>query len=264
MRETSPQPSVQEPHRSDEYRGRSPYPPGPNAAGHGSHLRPDERRDRRRIEDDRAYADRQLTGLMALLALATPENTIVPFSGTAVGLRYTGPIERANGRPLEPSGQTGITDRAIRFRAFLRNDQMLRNAMYIVLNSGVQAALGFGFWIIAARFFDTAAVGRASSLISAISLLSVLGLLGLNTTFIRYLPVATQRNQLITAGITLVAVCTGVAAFLYVLLTPRLEPSVTFVARNAPMAVGFVLLTAAAAVNLLTRLCLHRGWKILL
>ena len=129
---------------------------------------------------------------------------------------------------------------------------MLRNSMYIILNSGAQAVLGFGFWILTARFFDTAAVGRASSLISATSLLSFLGLLGLNTTFIRYLPVAAQRNRLISAGIALVAVCGGVAALIYVFLTPLLAPSVAFVARHAPMAIGFVLLTAATGVNLLT------------
>jgi O-antigen/teichoic acid export membrane protein len=167
-------------------------------------------------------------------------------------LPYTGPIERARGRPLEPPGQTGVTDHASRSRTFLRGDRMLRNAIYLIMNSGVQAALGFAFWIIAARFFDTTAVGCASSLISATTLLSILGLLGLNTTFIRYLPVAAQRNRLITAGIVLVAVCSGVAAVVYVLLTPRLVPSVAFVDRNAQMAVGVVLLTAATGINLLT------------
>ena len=124
--------------------------------------------------------------------------------------------------------------------------------MYIILNSGAQAVLGFGFWLLAARFFDTAAVGRASSLISATSLLSFLGLLGLNTTFIRYLPGTAQRNRLISAGIALVAVCGGVAALIYVFLTPLLAPSVAFVVHHAPMAIGFVLLTAATGVNLLT------------
>ena len=129
---------------------------------------------------------------------------------------------------------------------------MLHNALYIILNSGVQAALGFAFSIITARFFDPAEVGRASTLVSATSLLSFLGLLGLNTTFIRYLQLASQRNRLITAGTTLVAVCGGLAAVIYLFLIPRLAPSVAFVTHKESMAIGFVLLTAATGVNVLT------------
>ena len=205
-----------------------------------------------RADDDRRYADRQLTGLRALIALAEPEATVVPFSGLSVRLRYTGPIEQAYAPPLQPPGQTGAAGRASRFRTFLRGDQMLHSALYIILNSGVQAALGFAFWIITARFFDPAEVGRASTLVSATALLSFLGLLGLNTTFIRYLQLASQRNRLITAGITLVAVCGGLAAVIYLFLIPRLAPSVAFVTHKESMAIGFVLLTAATGVNVLT------------
>jgi O-antigen/teichoic acid export membrane protein len=240
--------------------------PGPNGAGHGGHghRRPDENRDRRRLERERrrveeesAYAARQLTGLLTLMAIAEPETTVVPFSGASVGLRYTGPIDTgplgaAFRRPPEAEAQPGVAERASRFRAFLRSDQMLRNAFYIILNSGAQAALGFAFWIMTARFFSTADVGRASSLISALSLLSFLGLLGLNTTFIRYLPVAPDRNRLMTSGIMLVAGCGGLAGIIYVLITPRVAPSVAFIAHNLPMAIGFVLISAAAAVNILT------------
>jgi O-antigen/teichoic acid export membrane protein len=129
---------------------------------------------------------------------------------------------------------------------------MLRNALYIVLNSGTQAALGFAFWILTTRFFSTADVGRASSLISATALLSFLGLLGMNTAFIRYLPVVANRNRLITAGVLLVAACSGLAGIIYVLITPRIAPSVAFVAHNLPMAACFVVLTAASGVNILT------------
>jgi O-antigen/teichoic acid export membrane protein len=191
-------------------------------------------------------------GLLALMSIAEPETTVVPFSGASVRLRYTGPIELDEARLIEPPVQPGAADRVSRFRAFLRNDQMLRNALYIILNSGVQAVLGFAFWIITARVFSTANVGRASSLISAISLLSFLGLLGLNTTFIRYLPVAANRDRLMTAGTTLVAICSATAALVYVFLTPRIAPSVAFIAHSVPFAVGFIVITAATAVNILT------------
>lgn len=242
-------------YRPNEYasNGYSPRRSGYVPRHSGAHRKLDDRRGRRHVEDDdNVYASRQLMGLLALMSIAEPETTVVPFSGASVRLRYTGPIELDRALPLEQPVEPGGADRLGRFRAFLRSDQMLRNAIYIILNSGVQAALGFGFWIITARFFDTASVGRASSLISATSLLSFLGLLGLNTTFIRYLPVASERNRLITAGTTLVALCSGIAAVIYVFLIPRFAPSVAFVSHNLEMALGFILLTAATGVNVLT------------
>lgn len=250
MRETRPQPSLQQPHRRPRSSSRrfAPYPPPTtNATGN---YRDRWERERRFLAEDSAYANRQMTGLLALMALAEPEMTVVPFSGPSVRLRYTGPIERDYQPPLEPPA--GMADRAGRFRAFLRSDQMLRNAFYIVLNSGSQAALGFAFWIMTTHFFSAADVGRASSLISAISLLAFFGLLGMNTSFIRYLPVAADRNRLVTAGIVLVAACSGAAGLIYIFMMPRVAPSVAFVAHNALMAACFVALTAASAVNILT------------
>lgn len=186
------------------------------------------------------------------MAIAEPVTTVVPFSGASTRLRYTGPIKDIQRvRPQAP-GPTESIERPGKKLGFLRSDGMLRNALYIILNSGLQSALGFGFWIITARVFSTADVGRASTLISAISLLSFLGLLGLNTTFIRYLPVTKKRNQLITSGIVLSALCSGLAALFYVFITPEIAPSVSFIARSGPETVGFVLITAATAVNILT------------
>jgi O-antigen/teichoic acid export membrane protein len=178
------------------------------------------------------------------MSLAEPQYSVVPFSGPLVRLDYP--------RPSSPAAEPEAVGRSGIIQKFKRSDAMLRNALYIVLNSGTQAALGFAFWILTTRFFSTADVGRASSLISATALLSFLGLLGMNTAFIRYLPVVANRNRLITAGVLLVAACSGLAGIIYVLITPRIAPSVAFVAHNLPMAACFVVLTAASGVNILT------------
>ena len=60
--------------------------------------------------------------------------------------------------------------------------------MYLLLSSGLQAGLGFAFWILAARIFTVPQVGRATSLIAATTLIGFVALLGLNSTLIRYLP----------------------------------------------------------------------------
>ena len=137
-------------------------------------------------------------------------------------------------------------------QARLRTDHMVRNSLYLILSSGLQAGFGFTFWIIAARLFSIADVGRASSLIAATSVIAYLALLGLNSTFVRYLPTAPDRDTLITAGLLLVAGCGAGMGLLYVLLIPVIAPRLAFVEHRPALAAGFVLLTAAAAVNLMT------------
>jgi O-antigen/teichoic acid export membrane protein len=137
-------------------------------------------------------------------------------------------------------------------RERLRADHMVRNSLYLILNAGLQAALGFAFWVIAARLFSTADVGRASSLIAATTIIAYVALLGLNSTFVRYLPTAPDRDAMLTAGLLLVAASSAGLGLLYVLLTPAIAPGVAFVEHQPAMAVGFVLLTAAGAVNLIT------------
>lgn len=190
---------------------------------------------------------------MVLLALAEPETTIVPFSGPMVQLRYTGSFNRVDHQlqpeKAEPEGESG---RRSTIWTFVRTDPMLRNALFLVLNAGVQAGLGFAFWIIAARFFSTDNVGKASSLISASNLIAFLGIFGMNTTFVRYLPIAKNRNRLLTAGISLVGIGSAGVALIYVLLMPLVFHPISFVAHSLPLAAGFIFLTAGAGVNLLT------------
>lgn len=139
-----------------------------------------------------------------------------------------------------------------KLKTLLRADHLVRNSLYLILSSALQAALGFAFWLIVARLFSTEDVGKATSLISATVLIAYLALLGLNLTFVRYLPTAPNRDELITAGLLLVAICGAAIGVIYVLLIPIIAPRLAFIHHSPAMAVGFVLLTAAAAVNLLT------------
>jgi O-antigen/teichoic acid export membrane protein len=207
----------------------------------------------RRHGDHGEFAARQMKGLTAPLALADPEPTIVPFPGPAAQLRYTDSPDSADRRHVAESAEP--TEKASRWTAiwhFVRTDPMLRNALFLIVNSGIQAGLGFAFWIITARLFSTESVGLASSLISASSLIMFLGLLGMNTTFVRFLPIAKHRNGLITAGTSLVIVGCGALALGCVVLLPLISRPISFVTHSLPLAIGFVLFTAGGGINLLT------------
>src|SRR3954466_5681045 len=65
---------------------------------------------------------------------------------------------------------------------------LYRNAYMLILSSGGTSALGFLFWVIAARRYSTAVVGINSAAISAMMLVSGVAQLGLNAVLVRYLP----------------------------------------------------------------------------
>ena len=108
------------------------------------------------------------------------------------------------------------------------------------------------FWVLAARLFTASEVGRAGSLISAAVVCAYLALAGLNTTLVRFLPTAPDPDTLVTAGLLLTGACGAGIGLLYVLLIPLLAPRLAFVGEHPLLAAGFVLLTAAGSVNLLT------------
>ncbi len=77
-----------------------------------------------------------------------------------------------------------------------RMSGLLRNAIALMFSTVASAALGMVFWAVAARMYDTAALGRASAAASAITLLGGLAQLSLTTAFVRFVPTlgsATRR-----------------------------------------------------------------------
>jgi hypothetical protein len=51
--------------------------------------------------------------------------------------------------------------------ARLRDDSLLRNSVFIMLTTVVNSLFGYGFWLLAARFFPPSTVGLSAALISA-------------------------------------------------------------------------------------------------
>jgi O-antigen/teichoic acid export membrane protein len=213
-----------------------------------SALRSDPRNASKRV--------RQLAGIAALLSLATSAAVTTPIPVIPSGLDQRYMVARSAWDARHPvTPRAGVAEsRAGRWGllARIQADSIVRNSLYLILNSGVQAGLGFAFWIVTARLFSTTDVGRASSLISASALIAFFALLGLNSSLIRHLPTALDRDRLISAGLVLVAVGAMVMGTAYVLLTPLISPRLAFVAHKPALAAGFVLLTAAGAVNVLT------------
>ncbi|MFC8915143.1 lipopolysaccharide biosynthesis protein [Streptomyces sp. NPDC057116] len=65
---------------------------------------------------------------------------------------------------------------------------MFRNAYALMLSTGVSAALGLGFWLVAARYYTEEAVGQGSAAIAAMRLLSSVTATTMIGAVVRYVP----------------------------------------------------------------------------
>jgi O-antigen/teichoic acid export membrane protein len=209
-----------------------------------------------------AQRARQEAGLAALIGIAVQVSLVLSEAATTIisnapSLLPDPGYEDQSSRGLYDSRarRTNTDTPQGRLRLLLTRlwtDHLVRNSLYLLFSSGIQAALGFTFWIVMARLFSTGDVGRASSLISATAVIAYFALFGLNSTLVRFLPTARDKGSLITAALILVAGSGAAIGLAYILLTPVLAPRLAFVEHRPALTAGFVLLTAAAAVNLLT------------
>ncbi|MBN0047210.1 lipopolysaccharide biosynthesis protein [Streptomyces actuosus] len=147
----------------------------------------------------------------------------------------------APGRRLRLPGRGGFSG---------GGSQLFRNAYALMLNTGISAVLGLGFWLAAARYYDESAVGQGSAAIAAMKLLAGLTAVTLTGALARFIPVAgrtTGRLVLCTyAGSSLLV---AVAAGVFLVTLDAWGPSYRFL--HGPLnALGFVL--AVVAWNVLT------------
>ncbi len=100
-------------------------------------------------------------------------------------------------------GVGGTGDRTWTFRSaraaiaavWQRHGDLLSNTGSLLATTGVTSALGFAYWIVAARMFSQSAVGYGSAAVSAMTLLGTIGMLGLNTLLIGELPRRTRPGR---------------------------------------------------------------------
>ncbi|MFD7503295.1 polysaccharide biosynthesis C-terminal domain-containing protein [Streptomyces sp. NPDC059850] len=128
--------------------------------------------------------------------------------------------------------------------------QLFRNAYALMLNTGISAVLGLGFWLVAARYYADDAVGQGSAAIAAMKLLAGLTAVTLTGALARFIPVAgrtTGRLVGVTyAGSSVVVAC---AAVVFLLTLDLWGPSYRFL-QGPVHGVGFVV--AVVGWSLLT------------
>ncbi len=131
-------------------------------------------------------------------------------------------------------------------------DHLLRGSAFLMAATLSASAIGFAFWLVAARLYTPAEIGVASTLISATTLIAYLSLLGLNNSLVRFLPLSDNRGPEVTQAVLATAGIALLIATAYALVAPLIAPRLDLLSSDVTRSVLFVVLTAAAAANLLT------------
>ncbi|MFD8390110.1 polysaccharide biosynthesis C-terminal domain-containing protein [Streptomyces sp. NPDC059680] len=127
---------------------------------------------------------------------------------------------------------------------------LFRNAYALMLNTGISAVLGLGFWLAAARYYSESAVGQGSAAIAAMKFLAGLTAVTLTGALARFIPVAGRRTGRLVfrtyAGSSLLV---AVAAGAFLLTLDTWGPSYRFL-HGTVNGLGFI--AAVVAWNVLT------------
>ncbi|MCX5047085.1 lipopolysaccharide biosynthesis protein [Streptomyces sp. NBC_00474] len=127
---------------------------------------------------------------------------------------------------------------------------LFRNAYALMLNTGISAVLGLGYWLIAARYYSESAVGQGSAAIAAMKFLAGLTAVALTGALARFIPVAGRATgRLIFRTYAASCVVVSFAAGIFLLTLDTWGPSYSFL-HGSVKGLGFIM--AVASWNLLT------------
>ncbi|GAA1887632.1 lipopolysaccharide biosynthesis protein [Streptantibioticus ferralitis] len=129
-------------------------------------------------------------------------------------------------------------------------DPLFRNAYALMLNTGVSAVLGLGYWLVAARYYSDNAVGRGSAAIAAMKFLAGITAVTLTGALARFIPVAGKRTgRLVSATYVLSSLIVAAAAGVFLLTLGLWGPSYHFLSGVVP---GLAFVGAVVAWSVLT------------
>ena len=126
---------------------------------------------------------------------------------------------------------------------------LYRNSLYLLIQSVVNSATGFVFWVVAARLFAVEEVGVGYALTSTIISLAFFGTLGLGMGIIRFLPEVASQKRLLNSALTVTLLASIVISLGFVGGVNIWSPRLLFLHTELVKAAGFVFFVAASALG---------------
>lgn len=130
------------------------------------------------------------------------------------------------------------------------NDPLYINSVFIFVSRILLMAVGFFFWIIAARLYSVDEIGIAVALISSAAIINLLSLFGFENSAIRFFSVY-DANKIINTSIIIVGAASLVIGLGYVVVMALISPNLSLIGNPVNLAVflGFVVLSSVALVT---------------
>lgn len=127
-----------------------------------------------------------------------------------------------------------------------------RSGYTLVLNSTVTAVVGVAFWLLAARRYVPAVMGRNSAALSAMMLLAGISQLNLMSSLLRFVPAAGRgARRMVARSYVVAASLSAVAAVGFLTGLHLWAPALTPLLGTPATAVSFVVATAGCSVIVL-------------
>ena len=132
-------------------------------------------------------------------------------------------------------------------------DPLLRNGYALIVGSGMTSVIGVVFWIVAARRYEPAQIGRNSVAITTISFIGAVSQFSLISALTRFIPRAGRSTgKLVACSYALtMAVAAVLAGAFKVLSVSHLEPGLDFIVHDPWLEASFVIGAALWTVFIL-------------
>ncbi len=148
-----------------------------------------------------------------------------------------------------------------------RRQSMLVSSLGMITGRAASMALGFLFWLLAARLAPPRSVGLAAGVIAAMMLCTQLGTLGVGSAFISLFPRYPHRTSpLLDTAITVVTLASLAAGGLFLLLASVAFAELDVVAASLPYTGLFLVMCVLGTVNILldqVSMAVGRGGQVL-
>lgn len=130
---------------------------------------------------------------------------------------------------------------------------VLRAASSLVAMSAVTSALGFVYWLLAARHFNPVSVGKSSTSIAAMSLIAPFTVLGLGTLLVTRLPTMTTggRARLVSTAACVTGLAGALVAAACAFLLPDDYVGIPNIGHEFGITVLFIAATATQGIGML-------------
>lgn len=131
-------------------------------------------------------------------------------------------------------------------KAFIKqhlSSALFRNAYYLMGSQVATSALGFVFWLAAARFYSTEIIGLAGAILTMVSFIAGLADLGLGYGIIRFLPNAGDRaNRMMNTGFSIQLLASLVMGIVFLVGIAFWSPAMLVIQSSFIYLIGFILL----------------------